>query len=362
MREMQFLAIVLMTLLVMKLLLLPRRAVSNPSMSRSRWLLVIATALLGIQFLMQYRLGLRSLDVTKAVMLNLSFFIPCAAIFSLAILYMLRQGRVSLLEKYIGVPVWFFAMALVLIGFKTDILPLLWAEIGASIFYAAMQFFYTFLHIRQLRHTRQSLANYYDRDAEGQLTWMQYSIAILGLMALLAPAIIFGHGWFLALFGTFFLASIFYLVDSFCIYAVSAAPARVMEAEQSEEEEIEESREATNSEKSMPDEALLRVERAVAQWTAAGGHLKSGLKLPSAAEEMQIPRYLLSGWLRHTGRHYSEWLADLRIEEAKRTLREHPDWSNEAVAQHCGFNDRCYFQNKFKEMTGMTPAQYINLA
>ena len=353
MKEMQFLAIVLMTLLAMKLLLLPRRAVSNPSMSRSRWLLVIATALLGIQFVIQYRLGLRSLDVTKAIMLNLAFFIPCAALFSLAILYMLRQGRVTSLEKYIGVPVWFIAMTLVLVGYKTEALPLLWAEIGASAFYATMQLFYTSLHIRQLRHTRQSLANYYDRDAEGQLSWMQYSIAILALIALLAPAIIFGYGWFLALFGTIFLASIFYLVDSFCIYAVSAAPARVMEAEQNEEEETE------NEEKAAPAEAMQRVERAVEQWMATGGHLKSGLKLPNAAEEMQIPRYLLSGWLRQNGRHYSEWLAELRIEEAKRTLREHPEWSNEAVAQHCGFSDRCYFQKVFKDVTGMTPAQYL---
>ena len=85
MKEMQFLAIVLMTLLTMKLLLLPRRAVSNPSMSRSRWLLVIATALLAAHFLLQYRLELRLLDVNKAVMVNLAFFIPCAALFSMAI-------------------------------------------------------------------------------------------------------------------------------------------------------------------------------------------------------------------------------------------------------------------------------------
>ena len=342
-----------MTLLTMKLLLLPRRAVSNPSMSRSRWQMVIATALLGIQFVMQYRLGLRSLDVTMAVMLNLAFFIPCAALFSLAMLYLLRQGRVSTLEKYIGVPIWFIAMTLVLIGFETDALPLLWTEIGASVFYAFMQLFYTSLHIRQLRHTRQTLANYYDRDMEGQLTWMQFTIAILALMALFAPAIIFGQGWFLALFGTFFLVGIFYLVDSFCLYAVSAAPARVMEAEQSEEEETE------NEEKAAPAETMQRVERAAEQWIAAGGHLKSGLKLPNAAEEMQIPRYLLSAWLKQTGKHYNEWLAGLRIDEAKRTLMEHPEWSNEAVALHCGFNDRCYFQKVFKEMTGMTPAQYI---
>lgn len=354
MREMQFTALVLMTLLTMKLLLLPRRAMSNPSMSKARWLMAGGTALLAVQFLLQYKLGLRSVDVTKAVMLNLAFFIPCAALMSLGILCLQRQRRLSWTEKLIVVPVWIIAMTLVVLGVQADgeafgVPKLLWAEIGASFFYAVMQFYYTVKHIRQLRNIRQALANYYDRDMGGLLNWMQLNIIVLALMALLAPAIIFGHGWWLVLFAILLFVGIFYLVDSFCLYVVSTIPAKVKEAEQSEDE----------TEKTVPEETMQRVERAVAQWTAAGGHLKSGLKLPSAAEEMQIPRYLLSGWLRHTGRHYSEWLADLRIEEAKRTLREHPDWSNEAVAQHCGFNDRCYFQNKFKEMTGMTPAQYI---
>ena len=39
-------------------------------------------------------------------------------------------------------------------------------------------------------------------------------------------------------------------------------------------------------------------------------------------------------------------------------MQEHPDWSNETIAQHCGFNDRSYFHKKFKEVVGMSPAEY----
>ncbi|MCR4810464.1 MAG: helix-turn-helix domain-containing protein [Prevotella sp.] len=52
-------------------------------------------------------------------------------------------------------------------------------------------------------------------------------------------------------------------------------------------------------------------------------------------------------------------MTDLRVSEAKRILKEHPDWSNETVAIHCGFNDRSYFQTIFKKSTGMTPAEFI---
>ena len=51
-------------------------------------------------------------------------------------------------------------------------------------------------------------------------------------------------------------------------------------------------------------------------------------------------------------------MASLRVDEAKRVIIEHPDWTNETVAAHCGFNDRTAFQRKFKEITGMTPADF----
>ncbi len=94
MSEMQFAALVLTILLTTKLLVLPRQAMSNPTMSTSRWLLAGGTALLGVQFLLQYTLQLRTTGhVSEAIMLNLALFIPCSAMFSLAILYLQRRKR-----------------------------------------------------------------------------------------------------------------------------------------------------------------------------------------------------------------------------------------------------------------------------
>lgn len=363
MKEMQFVALVLMTLLTMKLLVLPRRAASNSAVSRARWLMAGGTALLGVQFLMQYRLGLREMGVTQAVMLNLFLFIPASWLMQMAVIYLQRQGRIWLGDKLVGIIAW--GIVIVLLGvaaaidgqpFLSDTPQLRIAEVVASFCYLVMQGYYTWRQLSNLRAMRSALANYYDLDMNGLLRWMQLSIFILVILALMVPLLIFAPDYILAFFGVTCFAGIFYLVDSFCLYVVSTAPAKVMEAEQSEDESEHDDE---GSSQTISDEALQRVESAVAQWTAAGGHLKNGLKLPNAAEEMHIPRYLLSVWLKQSGRHYSEWLTDLRIEEAKRVLREHPEWSNEAVAQHCGFSDRCYFQKKFKEATGLTPAQFI---
>ena len=372
MEKMQFAALVLMTMLTMKLLVLPRRAVSNPTMSTARWLMVGGTALLGVQFLLQFTLQLRTLGhINQAIMLNLALFIPCSAMISLAVLYLQRQGRISHMERLMGLPVWALAMILIVVGIEMDggelesASPALqWAEIGASACYAGMQLYYSTKSMREIRRIRQAIANYYDEDMDSLLQWMQLSILVLTLMAVLVPIMIFGNGPWLAFFGLLVFGGIFYLVDSFCLYAVSSAPAKVQEAEESEENNQAEEQEVVTARDvktgdTIDAELTQRVATAVELWVKRGGYLQSGLKLPSAAEEIGVPRYQLSSWLKQQGRHYSDWLTDLRIDEAKRILRDNPEWSNEAVAQHCGFSDRSYFQKKFKEGTGMTPADYL---
>ena len=79
------------------------------------------------------------------------------------------------------------------------------------------------------------------------------------------------------------------------------------------------------------------------------------------ADEMHVQRAMLSAWLKTTEWEvFATWLTHLRIEEAKKVLKEHPDWSNDYVAQHCGFSSRTYFQKKFKENVGMPPGEYVS--
>ena len=143
---MQFTAIMLMALLTMKLLLLPGRVATNAVLNRSRWLMVVSTALLGVQFLLQLSLGLRTLGITQAVMVNLIFFIPCSWLMSLAVLYLQQQGRVTIVDRYIGVVTWLAVLAAMGVAAAVDGQPLMAgtteirnAEIISSCLYAGMQ-------------------------------------------------------------------------------------------------------------------------------------------------------------------------------------------------------------------------------
>jgi len=367
MELMQFSAIMLLTLLTLKLLLLPRKVGVSPHVGIARWLMTVGIILLDIQFLLQYTLGLRAMGVTQAVLVNLIMFIPCSWCICLSVLYLQRQGRVSRLNRSIGGFVWALVLLLLGIAAAIDGQPLFcdtpelhWAEVISSILYLFMQGYYSGLHLKNLRSMRRTLQNYYDSDMDGMLLWMRFSIMVLIVLAMMVPLLIFVKSKGLAIFGILFFFGIFYMVDSFSNYVVSSAPKRMQEAEDSEDATTNSDATANKNTPEEGTEQMRHVEQAVTQWTSQGGHLQVGLKLPNAAEAIGVPQYQLSSWLKQQGYTYASWMTDLRIDEAKRMLIEHPEWNNEAIAQQCGFSDRTYFQKKFKEKTGLSPAEYVS--
>ena len=95
----------------------------------------------------------------------------------------------------------------------------------------------------------------------------------------------------------------------------------------------------------------------------AGGTALLGLQfllqLVLGLREKGVSENNLTLWLREHDLKFNEWLSDLRIEEAKRIIRQCPDWTNETIADACGFTDRIAFQKKFKQKTGLTPTEWL---
>lgn len=374
MSEVQFTAVVLLSLMALALvMLLPSYVGRDRVMNRSRWLMTAALALLAVQFLLQHSLKLRQMGVTQAVELNLVFFIPCSALLGLSVLNLQRQGRLSRMERWAAVPTWVAAMACLLWAETTDGQPLLakservfWAEIAASIIYAIMQIYYFVLQMRELVRLQHALDNYYDRERGTLLNWFRLSVGVLALMALSVPVLIFVEGWTLAMYAVLFFAGIFYVWFCFVRYVISHESLCVREADREEQRMKDEERvaagsahTATNTETVLTESGLQHIDTAVEQWLAAGGHLKNGLTSPIAADAMGIPRYQLTEWVKTSGyASFSRWIVGLRIEEAKRTLLAHRDWSNETVADHCGFS-RSHFQKTFKKETGFSPSEFL---
>ena len=362
MEEMQFAAIVLMSILTLTLVfLLPKQATKNVVISFSRWLMAGGTALLTVQFFLQYFFHFRQMGVTQGVLVNILFFVPASWLLSLSILWLQRQGRISWDLFLPGLLSWILTSSLLVITVVTHFYPSLKgtielrnAEYASGFVYFAMNTYYTTTTILGNRRLRRALSNYYDYETGDMLYWMDRSVLMLSLIVYGVPIIIFFQGFFLIAYALLIFYLIYYLVFCFVCYVVSNDSKKVNVAETNA---VKVKMDEKND---MSDDDIQRMTAIVDRWVASGGYLKSGITMQTVVAEMHIPRYQLATWLKTTKWElFNPWLTHLRIEEAKRLMKEHPDWSNDAIANQCGFSSRTYFQNVFHKQTGMTPSEFV---
>ena len=87
-------------------------------------------------------------------------------------------------------------------------------------------------------------------------------------------------------------------------------------------------------------------------------HLSENCSLQLVAREMNMnANYLGQLFKRETGKTYSAYVTELRIERAKELLASGEMSINE-IAAALGFNDYFYFLKTFKRVSGCTPKQY----
>ena len=228
MKEMQFSAVVMMTLMALALVfMLPTKVNEDRAANRSRWLMTGGMVLIGVQFLIQYISDMRTSNMMHAVMVNLVLFIPAAVLMSLSVINLERQGRIKRIEWIIGVATWIVATGLVLC--KT--------LVAASVIYGIMQIYYSYLQLHELSRLEFLLDDYYDDGRQGLLWWMKLTIVILSFTTVMVPLMIFSQGWILASFALILFVGIFYMWFCFVRYVITGASTHLIEAEQSAEQE-----------------------------------------------------------------------------------------------------------------------------
>lgn len=88
-------------------------------------------------------------------------------------------------------------------------------------------------------------------------------------------------------------------------------------------------------------------------------HFREQISLKSVADKFYVSPSYLGRCLQKAlkGSSFRQYLNDLRIQEAKRLLRDTDKMIYE-IAQEAGFTESKYFISKFTDLTGMTPAEF----
>ncbi|UXI68937.1 helix-turn-helix domain-containing protein [Tahibacter amnicola] len=88
-------------------------------------------------------------------------------------------------------------------------------------------------------------------------------------------------------------------------------------------------------------------------------HLDHGLTLPRLARRLGMPQARLSQLLNDNNQtSFKQYLAQLRVVEAKTLLRQLPPKPLEVVAAEAGFQSMSTFHSTFKKLEGATPAAF----
>lgn len=88
-------------------------------------------------------------------------------------------------------------------------------------------------------------------------------------------------------------------------------------------------------------------------------YLDPGLTLPRLARRLGIPQTRLSQLLNDNQQiSFKQYLAQLRVIEAKRLLQQLPPKPLEAVAEEAGFQSMSTFYSAFKKQEGLTPTAF----
>ncbi len=361
--EMQISGMLTMAMLsAMLMACVPNRSAHGGSFSTARWMMAAGTGLIALQFLLQYIFGFRQMGVTQAVCCNLVFFTPASLLCSMAVLYVQRHGLVGRRQWLTGCGICALAIIILIgvalldgVALRNESPLLRMAEYVGAMLYLMMQS-YIFKHqYTTYKQLEQAVDEYYDRSRRDLFEWMGWSMKTMAVLAFFVPVVIFMKGAPLVVFSIAYFFAIAYSTISLYSYGISENIMRVEEAENltpSPSPKTEGSDNAAN----CCDTA---VTEAVEHWKASGAYREHNLTLSIVARQMGVAQKQLQEWLRQS--EYGKLaglVTTLRIEEAKRVLKEHPEWSTESVANYCGFSSREYFHRTFRQMTGTTPSNY----
>ncbi len=87
--------------------------------------------------------------------------------------------------------------------------------------------------------------------------------------------------------------------------------------------------------------------------------LKSDFCLPDLADHLKTSVHTLSQVINDgLKKSFFEMTAEYRIEEARRLLKEKPNFKVEEIAESVGYNSKSSFNTAFKKITGQTPSEW----
>lgn len=235
----------------------------------------------------------------------------------------------------------------------------LWAGMAAYVLFIV---YYCRLFRRSYREALRCLETSYDEDMSGSLKFSVkcfIGALLVGLSALIY--IIFDLGpvcyqVFTCIYAVYYIylviCTINYRIKAGYIVKVVAAPEKVLCNDGSDA--------AIPDVESLDADAERCLAEAIDRWVESRQYVRCDLTVEEIAGQLCTTHEMFKWYFANRiGTPFRTWRQELRLQEAKRLLREE-DVSVSAVHKMVGIADKSNFHKIFRKQTGMTPQEYRN--
>ena len=321
---------------------------------RSSRIMGMALLVLACNYVIHLFLGVRFLNHSAAILLNLSTYCLAYWLFSSAFLILLDRNYLTTKRICFHTLLW---VAYLGASVATYFLEGRVQAVVIAVLAAALIVYGIWLSLRLARTYRRTVRLFDDTHSDNIASYIRW------MSILTWWAIIYGVGCSLLTFlpdkyvFLWILSSIafyIYIFVSYTNYLLNYDRVEQILEASGEYEDLPE--DAPDSVPSYYADIMERLEK----WIEAQGYTKPGLTLEELADILETNRTYLSSCIRTTyGVSFREWITALRIEYAKRMLQEHPEYTVAAVSESSGFVSLSYFTRLFRDKEGQTPGKWM---
>lgn len=325
----------------------------------SRRIMGTAMLVLSANYLVHFFCSPRLKDVNATILMNLDTYFLCYWLFSSALLTLLNKRYITrtLLLQHLAMWIAFTALAAAIVIWvpKGDA-----QHIGIVALATWLVIYGTFLSVRMLRTYAKAVKMFRDNhsdDIGAYIRWLSiFTIwAIVfgvscGLLTFLPDRYVF----------LWVLSAIPFYVYLFCSYQNYMLAFETVESAIEDDLTMEQYDELNTPANSFTVPTYhANLERRINEWIEQEGFCQPGLTLKDLSDQLCTNRTYLSEYI-NTVHHvnFRDWITDLRIEFAKRRMKECPQQKMFEISESSGFGSLSHFTKIFSDKEGCTPARW----
>ena len=325
----------------------------------SRRIMGTAMLVLSANYLVHFFCSPRLKDVNATILMNLDTYFLCYWLFSSALLTLLNKRYITrtLLLQHLAMWIAFTALAAAIVIWvpKGDA-----QHIGIVALATWLVIYGTFLSVRMLRTYAKAVKMFRDNhsdDIGAYIRWLSiFTIwAIVfgvscGLLTFLPDRYVF----------LWVLSAIPFYVYLFCSYQNYMLEFETVESAIEDDLAMEQYDELNTPANSFTVPTYhADLERRINEWIEQEGFCQPGLTLKDLSDQLCTNRTYLSEYINRVHHvNFRDWITDLRIEFAKRRMKECPQQKMFEISESSGFTSLSHFTKIFSEKEGCTPARW----